>query len=551
MEKVRSRAYLSPTLVLLAFDWPDGGARKDFLGFAIRRSPGFEGQAESWLPNRVGFEGPAAGGGDLPSNTSPIQKFLWWDARIDDPDRGKTFTYTIAPVVGKPEAPALLGECAGDLVITIPRPFDASLGVATYFNRAVVSSQAFAKKFPGKLDQARLHAALTWLANGLQTVIPEFLKGSHEVEGAIYHLTDEEWVIPALQDYSGQASLVYNKTAKDDANADSVAALENKVEFVARTRAKIMHDKFLVRVQDGEPVALLTGSANFTTEGLSTQANVLHVFESRGLARLYRDRKTLLAQNLTLGKTAAEVTGWSEPVSVGEARIRVFFSPEPKGERESIDTIVKAVEEARSSVLFCLFMPTDAKLREAAFAAGDQGKMMFGLINKISEGDPEEEPADAGAKARVEIYHRSRGNKDVYAHALFPRDDVPEGFWFESSSLPGKASKFPVYIHHKFLVIDGETDHPTVYTGSANMSKAALENNDENLLEIKGSRTLASIYLAEFMRLYEHYRARAVWGRAKHDNWKTFSLQRDARWAKKAYTPGTPEFKSRVNMAGG
>ena len=84
MEKVRSRAYLSPTLVLLAFDWPDGGARQDFLGFAIRRSPGFQGQAESWLPNRVGFEGPARDGADLPSNTSPVQKFLWWDARIDD-----------------------------------------------------------------------------------------------------------------------------------------------------------------------------------------------------------------------------------------------------------------------------------------------------------------------------------------------------------------------------------------------------------------------------------------------------------------------------------
>ena len=550
MEKVKLRAYLSPTLVLLALDWPDGGSRKDFLGFAIRRSPGFTGEAESWLPNRAGFDGPAKNGGDLPSNSSPVQKFLWWDARIDDPDRGKTFTYTVTPVVGKPDAPELLTPCAGELPVTIPHPVDAKLGVATYFNRAVVSSQAFAKEFP-ELDEARLHTALAWLANGLQSAIPEFLKGSPAVEGAIYHLTDGEWVIPALRDYSGQASLVYNKTAKDDANADSVAELESKVDFFPRTRAKIMHDKFLVRVQDGEPTALLTGSANFTTEGLSTQANVLHAFESPGLARLYLDRKALLAKNLTLGKTAADVTGWSDPVSVGEARIRVFFSPEPRGERESIDTIVKAVEGARSSVLFCLFMPTDRELRKACFAAGDQGKMMFGLINQISEGDPDEEPADAAAEARVEIYHRSRDNKDVYAHSLFPSDDAPEGFWFESSTLPGKASKFPVYIHHKFLVIDGETDHPIVYTGSANMSKSSLANNDENLLEIQDSPTLAGIYLAEFMRLYEHYRARAVWSRAKHDDWKTYRLQPDSRWARKAYAAGTPEFKSRVNMAGG
>ena len=40
------------------------------------------------------------------------------------------------------------------------------------------------------------------------------------------------------------------------------------------------------------------------------------------------------------------------------------------------------------------------------------------------------------------------------------------------------------------------------------MSGNSVFNNDENLLEIKGSR-LACIYLAEFLRLYEHYRARA------------------------------------------
>src|SRR6266542_4799872 len=34
--------------------------------------------------------------------------------------------------------------------------------------------------------------------------------------------------------------------------------------------------------------------------------------------------------------------------------------------------------------------------------------------------------------------------------------------------------------------------------------------HDENLLEIKGSPRLAQIYLAEFLRLYEHYRARAL-----------------------------------------
>ena len=53
------RAYLSPTLVLLAFDWPQGKGRDDFLGFAIKRTPGFFNatgttrEPVSWLPTVV------------------------------------------------------------------------------------------------------------------------------------------------------------------------------------------------------------------------------------------------------------------------------------------------------------------------------------------------------------------------------------------------------------------------------------------------------------------------------------------------------------------
>ena len=60
---------------------------------------------------------------------------------------------------------------------------------------------------------------------------------------------------------------------------------------------------------------------------------------------------------------------------------------------------------------------------------------------------------------------------------------------------------------------DGATKSPTIFTGSADMS--------------------------EFMRLYEHYRAR------------TYTLSRDARWTGKAYKKGTPEWRARVAVAKG
>lgn len=548
MARMKVKAYRSPTMVLLALDWPDGAGRDDFLGFAIAREPGFFGQPRSWLPNRLGFEGPALAGQDFPSNEAPIQKFLWWDARIDDKDRGTTMRYEACPVVGDWRRSELLESAGTRLSVKIPRPVEGKIG--TYFNRAVVSSQAFSRKFGEAVEEGKLDQALAWLGNGLETVVPEFLGSSPAAEGAIYHLTDDRWVVPALKAYpAGQASFVYNETTRDQQNAGTVAALTPRVAFSPRTKAAIMHDKFIVRMTNGRPNAVLTGSANFTTGGLTTQANLLHTFDSPQLASLYLDRKRLLDGDPTVAVTAREA-GWSDPVQVDDARIRVFFPPEPRGERESIGAIVQAVKRAKKSVVFCLFTPTDRELRSAIFDAADQDRMMFGLVNTLPKEVADGEPADAAAEARVELYHRSRRNKDVFAHALYPRRGHPNGFWWERSTLPGDASRWPVYIHHKFVVIDAETDAPTIYTGSANMSAGSLYRNDENLLEIKGSPRLAGIYLAELLRLYEHYRARATWNTDRPEGRKTHQLAKTSSWTRKAFTRGTPQWKSRVSMVG-
>jgi hypothetical protein len=59
------------------------------------------------------------------------------------------------------------------------------------------------------------------------------------------------------------------------------------------------------------------------------------------------------------------------------------------------------------------------------------------------------------------------------------------------------------------------------------------------------------MYPAEFMRLYEHYRARAIWKRFMDGRVRTFKLRGDSSWTGRAYKRGTPEFRSRVSMVGG
>lgn len=140
------RSFTSPTLVLLAFDWPEGDQKSDFLGFAIERTPGFDGAAQSWLPNRIGFRGPKPDQSDFPSNEAPIQKFYWWDARIDTKDRGSQFSYRVIPVIGAPGALQLAVADVSQINLTVP-PVEEH-GITSHFNRAGVSSQAFEKKFP-------------------------------------------------------------------------------------------------------------------------------------------------------------------------------------------------------------------------------------------------------------------------------------------------------------------------------------------------------------------------------------------------------------------
>jgi phosphatidylserine/phosphatidylglycerophosphate/cardiolipin synthase-like enzyme len=588
---VKAKAYTSPTLVLLAMDWPDGGRFDDFLGFAILRSPGFQqGEKDGYLLNKISFSAPTPDSQPLPSSLAPFQKFLWWDGGINDADRGKTFKYTITPVRGTGPNDLQMQHDA-ETTITVPLPEVEENGIATWFNRAVVSSQAFSREFP---DPTKVvDKVMSWLANGLQDAFTDILKGANDIRGAIYHLTDNEWVMPALKKFPGKLALVYEDRKNDQTSVPAIKKLKSaKVTSYPRSKTNIMHDKFLVDMKAGR---VLMGSANFTPEGLTYQANLLHILNSPALAKLYASREALLQGNPSVPDTARGAS-WSKPIKIGPTSVRVFFSPEPKGKRISMDTVIRAVATAKSSVMFCMFSPTDPKLIRTLLATGDRGKLLFGMLNSIADpskskkkkednlsdsGEPPRAPTET-TKVKVELFNRSRKDKLVLSYAYFHPGDTPAGFLPELSTVdlssrstlpPPKRSKKggppAVHIHHKFIIIDADTDTPTIYTGSANLSANSTNHNDENLLEITKAPGLARTYLAEFMRIYEHYRARALWNmahpaaaRAKGKSkssiprsaqkkiTQTFTLKttRD-QWVKGAYKRGTPEYLARTTLA--
>ncbi len=202
---------------------------------------------------------------------------------------------------------------------------------------------------------------------------------------------------------------------------------------------------------------------------------------------------------------------------------------------------MKAIKQAKHSVLLCTFDPTDNALFDAAFAASDAGRMMLALVNRVPTVEPSDDPSRADVAAKIEIFDRAAKSDEIVGFNAFSVSDTPTGFEPERVLWPG----IMVRVHHKFVVIDAERDQPIVFTGSANLSGNSLHHNDENLLEITKCPRLAGMYMAEFLRLYEHYRARI-----KSADPKTFKLSPDARWGRKYYTVGAPECKARIAMAG-
>src|ERR1019366_1255288 len=169
---------------------------------------------------------------------------------------------------------------------------------------------------------------------------------------------------------------------------------------------------------------------------------------------------------------------------------RVFFAPEApagkpqnntKGSRLSIDDVVDAVKNAKSSVMFSLFSATDGDLLDACKSAADNGKLMRGLVNEISDKDPaanDDGTKNASKVAATWLFERSKEDNMVVGHASFGKNKTPLGFWQESNtlvdpSLPkpktttGTKKTFipPVYVHQKIVIIDGESDTPTIFVG--------------------------------------------------------------------------------------
>jgi phosphatidylserine/phosphatidylglycerophosphate/cardiolipin synthase-like enzyme len=155
--------------------------------------------------------------------------------------------------------------------------------------------------------------------------------------------------------------------------------------------------------------------------------------------------------------------------------------------------------------------------------------MRFALLDKLTRPMKQGPERDAEEKAIVALRKLPENRFAVGAYLKLNMFD----HWLEEK-LSG-LNKEVQYVHTKFMLIDPLGDDPILVSGSANFSEASTNENDENMLIIRGNKRVAEIYLGEFMRLYSHYAFREWASKQPADSTKTLEHLRTDDWWKEYF----------------
>lgn len=147
-------------------------------------------------------------------------------------------------------------------------------------------------------------------------------------------------------------------------------------------------------------------------------------------------------------------------LTLGNAPTVVCFSPEGQCSR----SIIRAIDTAKSQILVQAYSFTSSRIAKALLKAHKRGVNVEVILDKS---------------------HLS----DNYSSATF----------LANSSIRTYIDQAHNIAHNKIMIIDGDT----VITGSFNFTRAADEQNAENVLIIK-SEELAKLYLANWQDHRRH-----------------------------------------------
>src|SRR5262245_23481751 len=251
----------------------------------------------------------------LTTEQAPVQKFWWKDLFAK---RGGTYSYRIVPMGGTPGGTLTPLAGVDPIVSNKVRLTEDRPPFKAYFNRGITATQALSHELNDKPSIAALTPHILdpadpirvklmgQIFDGVTSLLNRADTDGGTINAALYELNDPKGLELRLQaadrgNPKSRTVILGNeqggidpKTKKpiEDSDAANRAALKAaKVTVIDRILGKgsIPHNKFMVLSQKGAPVAVLSGSTNWTSTGLCTQTNNVLVTESAEVGKRYLD----------------------------------------------------------------------------------------------------------------------------------------------------------------------------------------------------------------------------------------------------------------------
>lgn len=519
--------------VVLAVDFFQA-CTKGLLGFTVERIHQQTGKRE-FLKGLKKFKGESDSAVDtnLNSYNDPIQSFLWSDYSCD---AGTTYQYLFYPVTGKPDRFERTSDSIS-VTITTESVFQNEKH-DVFFNRGVVSSQAYSQKFsnrsPAEITDPTLQKeAFKWLSRDLETAILSFIDNARCSETLLCcfyefsYLPVAEAFKKAIENgvkvkliIDGKNNQYTDRKGKFHQSTPRTESLKTLKEagipddcILKREARKeaLQHNKFMILLDSSDvPNETWTGSVNMTLGGIFGQTNVGHWIRDTEVAARYFAYWKLLStdpgatesdnRQLKLKKDRdykKAVTGLSLLITPTNFN-RISLGTIPVFSPQTDLTVLKSYVGLFNSAekLACITFPfgINSFFKTALQQNTVADHLSFLLLDK---------PDDFNRQ--INTFTSLGAEQNVY-QAWGAAIDHPLYRWTkEVTTRDLKLNVYVPYIHAKFMLVDPLGSCPVVITGSANFSGASTISNDENMLIIKGNKRVADIYFTEFNRLFFHY----------------------------------------------
>jgi len=286
------------------------------------------------------------------------------------------------------------------------------------------------------------------------------IKSSKRNIDAAFFKIDSPDVIEAFIGQAAKGVRVRIVTDDGQTSSKTIDYLKaNGVSVESDGRSSFMHNKFMII----DSTYVWTGSLNVTNNGFSKNNNNSILIKSNDLAKIYSyEFREMYEYGVYQNRKEQKFFKLPDNryyVKIGDTNINCYFSPDNDIER----ILLKRILKAKKSVVFMAFSFTSEAIGDALVTVHKKGIKVSGIFEK-----------------------RGTGSK----HSEYSK--------LNSAGIRVIKDSNPAVMHHKVIIIDGET----VITGSYNFSKNAAKRNDENVIIIK-NRQIAEEYLKEFIRLYK------------------------------------------------